>query len=143
MALQGCAVWCSSRTTRHHLSPSAPAPAPRRPSRLAVNAIAAPKEVDALPSVGALEAELQRRVAAATAAAAAPTTTGRVVLESPEELRSTWEHRAWVGSATTLMAATLATGLSGVEGVEGALEAGAALFAAYVLADLGTAFYHW
>ena len=75
--------------------------------------------------------------------AAASTSGRRVVLESEDELRSTWEHRAWVGTTTALLAATLASGLTHVEGAGGAASAAAALGAAYVLSDLGTAVYHW
>lgn len=126
-----------SASRRVHLAPSAAARSQAPRGRLAVSAIAAPvKDTENLPSSESLSQELRRVVAAAPA-------TRRVVLESPEELRSTWEHRAWVGAATGLMAATLVEGVSQLEGVGGALEAGAALFAAYVLADLGTAFYHF
>lgn len=117
------------------------AAAPRR--QLRVSAVAAPVEKEeSLQSLSQeLEAERQRRAAAA--AAQAPRPTGRVVLESEEELKSTWEHRAWVYGGTALMAATLAQGLSHINGPGEAAAAGAAALAAYFLADVGTAFYHW
>lgn len=68
---------------------------------------------------------------------------GRVVLESPEELKSTWEHRAWTFGACALLAATLAQGLAQVDSLGSAAGAGAAVLAAYYMADVGTAFYHW
>lgn len=68
---------------------------------------------------------------------------GRVVLESPEELKSTWEHRAWTAGACALLAATLAQGLAQVDSLGSAGGAGAAMLAAYFMADVGTAFYHW
>lgn len=123
---------------RPNLAPSAAARGRASRGRLAICAIAAPvKDAEQNAPAGETLSQELRRVVAATPA------TRRVVLESAEELRSTWEHRAWVGAATGLMAATFAEGVSQLEGAGGALEAGAALFAAYVLADLGTAFYHF
>ena len=117
------------------------AAAPRR-LHLAVCAVAAPvKEEETLALSQELEAERQRRAAAAPATAPRPS--GRVVLESQDELRSTWEHRAWVLGGSALMAATLAQGLAHVSGPGDAAAAGAAALAAYFLADVGTAFYHW
>lgn len=66
-----------------------------------------------------------------------------MVLESPEELKSTWEHRAWTAGACALLAATLAQGLAQVDSLGSAAGAGAAMLAAYFMADVGTAFYHW
>ena len=125
----------SSRHTVGQSRPSAAAlrAAPSR-RRLVVSAVAAPfREEEAV----AQQADLS---AAAVAAAASR---GRVVLESADELRSTWVHRAWVGGATALMAGTLATGLAQVDSSGAAVSAGAAALAAYFLADVGTAFYHW
>lgn len=67
----------------------------------------------------------------------------RVVLESEDELKSTWQHRLYVGSTTALLAATLCIGVSHIQSFDDALWGVAALFLAYVLSDLGTAFYHW
>lgn len=69
--------------------------------------------------------------------------TGRVVLESEEELQSTWGMRAWVGGATFLMAATFYNGLSHADGFSDYLSIGLGTVAAYLLADLGTGIYHW
>jgi ubiquitin-conjugating enzyme E2 variant len=83
-------------------------------------------------------------LAAHAAAQAQASPSGRrVVLESDDELKSTWEQRAWVGAATLFMAGTMANGLAHVEDAGGALAAAAALGAAYVLSDLGTGIYHW
>ena len=119
----------------------AAAPASRRLD-LAVCAVAAPAKEDELSLARELEAERQRRAAAAGSAQVARPT-GRVVLESEDELKSTLEHRAWVYGGTALMAATLAQGLAHVSGPGDAVAAGAAALAAYFLADVGTAFYHW
>ncbi|KAI3433904.1 hypothetical protein D9Q98_003706 [Chlorella vulgaris] len=123
--------------------PAAPASSQnQRRHTLQVAAIAAPlKDRETLPSPSSLERELQQRLANSTPAPAA--TGRRVVLESADELKSTWEHRAWVGGATALMGATLAGGLGQVDGIGGVVEAGVAVCAAYALADLGTAFYHF
>nr|QFB70713.1 chloroplast putative fatty acid desaturase 4 [Chlorella ohadii] len=121
-------------------STSGRAAAPRRTH--VVVAVAAPAKEDALSLSQELEAERQRRAAAA-GSAQAPRPTGRVVLESDDELKSTLEHRAWVYGGTALMAATLAQGLAHVSGPGDAAAAGAAALAAYFLADVGTAFYHW
>lgn len=75
--------------------------------------------------------------------AVAPTPTGRVVLEDPEELKSTWVHRAWVGGTSLLLAGVLANGLAGVHDTGSAAAAAAALLAAYLTADFGSAVYHW
>ena len=126
----------------------------RVPSQL--KATAAPLRERSSAQPGAEEAStsaqqrelLEAAAAAPSAAKAAPagasaSTSGRIVLESPEELRSTWQHRAWVASGTSLMAATLGVGLAHIQGPGDAVAAGAALLSAYLLADLGTAVYHW
>lgn len=124
--------------TSSAVSQQRPSAAPRR---LAVQAIAAPTREPETLSASAAGLEAARRQAAATTTSAART--GRVVLESEDELRSTWEHRAWVGGATALMAATLATGVAQIDGPGAAAGAAAAALAAYLMADVGTAFYHW
>lgn len=126
-------VACGSQ--RRRLAPAAATPT-RRAVRLAVSAIAAPVEGEEALGSAALE-EAWRAPAAVT------TTSGRVVLESADELRSTWEHRAWVGGSTLLMTATLAEGLARVQGPGDAAGAAAVVLAAYFMADVGTAFYHW
>jgi ubiquitin-conjugating enzyme E2 variant len=68
---------------------------------------------------------------------------GRVVLESEEELKSTWEHRALVGSSICLMAATFYSGLSHADGLLDYASFAIGTVAAYFLSDLGTGIYHW
>lgn len=68
---------------------------------------------------------------------------GRVVLESEEELRSTWEHRAWVGTANLLLATLAYQGLAGIEGPGDAAAVALAFAGAYVFSDLGTGIFHW
>jgi ubiquitin-conjugating enzyme E2 variant len=68
---------------------------------------------------------------------------GRVVLESPEELKSTWEHRLWVGSASALLLTTFGLGLSSAQSVSDYGAIGVGTVGAYLLADLGTGIYHW
>ena len=144
IAWRGGAVAPGART-RGAATPRT-APAPQRPSRarLAVYAVAAPAEQDVAAQRAALEAAAAAPAAGtSTSASSAAARTGRVVLESEDELRSTWEHRAWVLGGSGLMAATLAQGLAQVDGPADAAIAGLAALAAYFLADVGTAFYHW
>ena len=69
--------------------------------------------------------------------------TGRIVLESEEELKSTWSMRAWVGGAMFLMGATFFNGVAHADGVVDYVNIGLGTVAAYLLADLGTGIYHW
>ena len=72
-----------------------------------------------------------------------PVTSKKIVLESEEELKSTWEHRAWVGGSTLLMTATFFNGLSHADGLVDYFSLGFGTAMAYLLADLGTGIYHW
>jgi ubiquitin-conjugating enzyme E2 variant len=65
------------------------------------------------------------------------------VIDSTELLTSTWEHRLWTWTSMGLMGASLAEALSHVQTTGDAQAVAVALFAAYVLADLGTGVYHW
>lgn len=114
---------------------------PSRPTRRpppAARAAAAPVEqqqptpltTSTILSDKVLITELRQRASGAAG------TSGRVVLEKPEELRSTLEHRAWVASTSVLLAATLATGLGKVESIGDAAVACGAVLTAYVVADL-------
>lgn len=67
----------------------------------------------------------------------------RLVLESEDELRSTGEHRFWVGLTTALLGGTLVNGLIHINGMEDAVWGIASFLLAYSLADLGTGVYHW
>jgi palmitoyl-[glycerolipid] 3-(E)-desaturase len=72
-----------------------------------------------------------------------PSTSGRVVVESQEELRSTPEHRFWVGLTTALLTGTLAVGVQHIDGPVDVASSVAAALLAYSLSDLGTGIYHW
>jgi len=80
-----------------------------------------------------------------TTTKASTTTSGRVVLESEDELRSTWEQRVWVAGTTVLLATTLSNGISHIDlnCPTDLLSSGSAIFLAYLLSDLGTGVYHW
>lgn len=69
--------------------------------------------------------------------------TGRVVLERPEELKSTLQHRLWVGCTSALLAGVLGSGLAQVHDLSSAAAAGVAALAAYISADFASAVYHW
>ncbi|KAL4424769.1 hypothetical protein ABPG77_000809 [Micractinium sp. CCAP 211/92] len=129
--------------SRHTVQASKPRAAalrqPGRRSGLAVLAIAAPVRDE----VSSAQQQQQSGDSLTSAAVAAAASRGRVVLESPEELKSTWEHRGWTFGACALLAATLAQGLAQVDSLGSAAGAGAAVLAAYYMADVGTAFYHW
>ena len=69
---------------------------------------------------------------------------GRVILESEAELKSTWEHRAWVGGTTLALAGAFVNGANHVQGDVGeAIKCAAALYLAWSFADLGSGIYHW
>lgn len=123
-----------------------PAKQQRSATQLTTQAVAAPIEETATEAASQAAESLAARVASLEAAAARPAeggSAGRVVLESADELRSTWEHRAWVGGTTLLLAATVVEGVSRVDGAGGAATVAAAAAAAYVLSDLGTGVFHW
>ena len=65
------------------------------------------------------------------------------VIDGSELLASTWEHRLWTWGTMGIMGAALAEALSHVESAGDAQGVAVALFASYVLADLGTGVYHW
>lgn len=66
-------------------------------------------------------------------------TSGRVVLESADELKSTWEHRVWVGGTSLLLGGVLASGLAQVHDGGSAAVAVASALAAYVSAGASRA----
>lgn len=70
-------------------------------------------------------------------------TMGRVILETDEELKSTWVHRAWVGTTTTLLGCAFMHGILEIKTLDDAAVALLSASAAYILSDLGTAVYHW
>lgn len=68
---------------------------------------------------------------------------GRIVLESPDELKSTMEHRLWVAGTSGLLSLTFINGLAHITDTSDSISAAVALFAAYVMSDFGTGVYHW
>lgn len=80
--------------------------------------------------------------AAAAPAAERPRGSSKWVIDEKEVLHSTWEHRAWTYGCMTLLGASLAVAASHVEDVQDAGVFAGAVFAAYVLSDLGTAVFH-
>jgi hypothetical protein len=91
------------------------APAPQKPSTKLVT--------ESLPS---LEEPVPEQPAASTS--------GRVVLEKADELKSTWGQRAIVGGASMLFAGVLANGLVDVHDGSTAAVAVAAVLSAYLTA---------
>ncbi|XP_052164063.1 fatty acid desaturase 4, chloroplastic-like [Oryza glaberrima] len=90
------------------------------------------------------------RAASTTPATSTALSTPPPSRAGPDELRSTWAHRAWTlaGSAAVLSSlstsATLATADADANGAAAAFAAPlAAALAAYSLADLATGVYHW
>lgn len=65
------------------------------------------------------------------------------VIDENELLKSTLEHRLWTFGCMGLLSVNLLGAASEVHGVGDAGTAVLAVFAAYVLSDLGTAVYHW
>lgn len=64
------------------------------------------------------------------------------VIDEKEVLHSTFEHRAWTYGCMALLAGSLAEAAAHVHDVQDAAVVGGAVFAAYVLSDLGTAVFH-
>jgi len=59
------------------------------------------------------------------------------------ELKSTFEHRAWVIYGAGVMLGMVAVGLGKSSSLIDYTNCLIAFFAAFVLADAGTGFYHW
>ncbi|KAK1391203.1 Kua-ubiquitin conjugating enzyme hybrid, localization [Heracleum sosnowskyi] len=66
----------------------------------------------------------------------------RVILDDPS-LQSTWSHRAWVASGSTVVIISLAECISGAATSHIWLQPLLASFVGYLLADLGSGIYHW
>lgn len=64
------------------------------------------------------------------------------VIDENEVLHSTFEHRAWTYGCMALLAGSLAEAAAHVHDARDAAVVGGAVFAAYVLSDLGTAVFH-
>jgi hypothetical protein len=64
------------------------------------------------------------------------------VIDENEVLHSTMEHKAWTYGCMALLAGGLAEAASNVHSAQDAAVVGGAVFAAYVLSDLGTAVFH-
>jgi hypothetical protein len=64
------------------------------------------------------------------------------VIDENEVLHSTLEHKAWTYGCMALLAGGLAEAASNVHSAQDAAVVGGAVFAAYVLSDLGTAVFH-
>lgn len=64
------------------------------------------------------------------------------VIDEKEVLHSTFEHRAWTYGCMALLSGSLAEAAAHVHDVQDAAVVGGAVFAAYVLSDLGTAVFH-
>lgn len=80
--------------------------------------------------------------AAAAAPAERPRGSSKWVIDDKEVLHSTSEHRAWTYGCMTLLGASLAVAASHVQDMHDASVFAGAVFAAYVLSDLGTAVFH-
>ena len=68
-----------------------------------------------------------------------------MVVESEEELKSTWEQRGWVALTSSLLLGTLWQGTTHIphgDLVEG-FKCSAALYMAWSLSDVGSGVYHW
>lgn len=113
---------------------------------VAAAATAEPETVEAeVASPAAAAARSSLELAASAAAAEAPQRargSSKWVIDEKEVLHSTFEHRAWTYGCMALLAGGLAEAASNVHSVQDAGVAGGAVFAAYVLSDLGTAVFH-
>lgn len=67
----------------------------------------------------------------------------RWVIDPQANLKSTTEHRLWTCGCLGLLTAGVVSAAAEVHSVGDAGTALGAVFAAYVLADFGTAVYHW
>eukprot|EP00878_Enallax_costatus_P040570 GHUV01046883.1.p1 GENE.GHUV01046883.1~~GHUV01046883.1.p1 ORF type:complete len:281 (+),score=87.72 GHUV01046883.1:146-988(+) len=71
------------------------------------------------------------------------TSSSKWVIDPNENLKSTMEHRFWTYGCMGLLTAGLVSAAADVHSIGDAGTALGAVFAAYVLADFGTAVYHW
>eukprot|EP00879_Flechtneria_rotunda_P002117 GHRR01002299.1.p1 GENE.GHRR01002299.1~~GHRR01002299.1.p1 ORF type:complete len:349 (+),score=120.99 GHRR01002299.1:1255-2301(+) len=94
-----------------------------------------------------LEAEFAERIKSPSTASSSSSLSkpgkSKWVIDASENLKSTWEHRAWTYGCMGLLAVNLVGAASDIHDFNDATTALGALFAAYVLSDLGTAVYHW
>ncbi|PIN12208.1 Ubiquitin-conjugating enzyme [Handroanthus impetiginosus] len=72
-----------------------------------------------------------------------PVTSRPPALNDPTDLKSTWSHRAWLASGCTTVLISLAKSVAAAAESHIWLEPILAGFVGYVLADLGSGFYHW
>jgi ubiquitin-conjugating enzyme E2 variant len=135
-----------------------------RPSRAASYIVAAGSllteepEVAAAPASNATtysSAEIAEAAAAAeralnsanasTSAAAGSAKKGasKWVIDESENLKSTMEHRLWTYGCLSILGASIAGAAADIHSPGDAATVLGAVFAAYVLSDLGTAVYHW
>ena len=126
-------------STNSHGSLAAPQQAAKRQPRK-VQAAATPMVAPSKDAEQALEeqpAEFQQLERSLQLPAQShPSTSGRQVLERPEELKSTLKHRLWVWGATALLSGIGVQGLSELHSWQDAAAAGGAAFAAFVLAGV-------
>jgi ubiquitin-conjugating enzyme E2 variant len=82
---------------------------------------------------------------ASTSAAAGSTKKGasKWVIDESENLKSTMEHRLWTYGCLSILGASIAGAAADIHSPGDAATVLGAVFAAYVLSDLGTAVYHW
>jgi hypothetical protein len=65
------------------------------------------------------------------------------VIDEKENLKSTMEHRLWTYGCLSILGASIAGAAADIHSPGDAATVLGAVFAAYVLSDLGTAVYHW
>jgi len=91
------------------------------------------------PIIAAATVETEEAVASTSE----PKYKSKWVIDENENLRSSWEHRAWTLGPMSLMAALMYQGISSAAEPSDWAAITAALFASYILSDLGTGIYHW
>eukprot|EP00198_Chlamydomonas_reinhardtii_P006583 XP_001695919.1 low CO2-induced protein [Chlamydomonas reinhardtii] len=117
--------------------PAAPAPA------AVAAAVAAPAAGDFTARPAGATVTGAQASTSEPATAPPKTHSSKFVVDENENLKSTPEMRAWTWVSISMMGATFAEALNKVNGFDDAVSLGAAVFLAYVMADLGTGVYHW
>jgi ubiquitin-conjugating enzyme E2 variant len=78
-----------------------------------------------------------------SAAGSAKKGSSKWVIDESENLKSTMEHRLWTYGCLSILGTSIAGAAPDIHSPGDAATVLGAVFAAYVLSDLGTAVYHW
>jgi ubiquitin-conjugating enzyme E2 variant len=101
------------------------------------------------PEIAEAAAAAERALSSASASTSASTSAAakkgasKWVIDESENLKSTLEHRLWTYGCLSILGTSIAGAAADIHSPGDAATVLGAVFAAYVLSDLGTAVYHW